>query len=79
MTAAALRINTDAKRGRFTIGEHLMVSTTNGSSPFSGGFFGGNPFYDTFSMLLIIPVQDASYVSAVKPGGWGIGSNNAKT
>lgn len=76
---AALRINTEASRGRFRIGENLMISSTRGSSPFSGGFFGGNPFYDAFSMLPIIPVSDPSFVSDVNPGGWGIGSINAKT
>ena len=76
---AALRINTETSRGRFRIGENLMISSTHGRSPFSGGNFGGNPFYDAFSMLPIIPVQSAAFVSDANPGGWGIGSDNART
>jgi len=76
---AALRINTETSRGRVRIGENLMLSTTYGSSPFSGGAFGGNPFYDAFNMLPIIPVSGAEFVSDTNPGGWGIGSNSART
>lgn len=76
---AALRINTEGSKGRVRVGENLMVSTSYGRSPFSGGAFGGNPFYDAFSMLPIIPIQDYSFISDANPGGWGIGSNDART
>jgi TonB-linked SusC/RagA family outer membrane protein len=76
---AALRINTETSRGRFRVGENIMISSSHGRSPFSGGSFGGNPFYDAFSMLPIIPVQHAAFVSEANPGGWGIGSDNART
>ncbi|GAB3425794.1 SusC/RagA family TonB-linked outer membrane protein [Niabella aquatica] len=76
---AALRINTEAKRGRVKVGENILISTSYGSAPFSGGAFGGNPFYDAFNMLPIIPVKDEAFVSDANPGGWGIGSNNART
>jgi len=75
----ALRINTETSRGRVRIGENLMLSTSYGTSPFSGGSFGGNPFYDAFNMLPIIPIKGSEFVSDANPGGWGIGSNSART
>lgn len=75
----ALRINTETTRGRVTIGENMLISTTHGRSPFSGGAFGGNPFYDAFGMLPIIPVRSARFVTDANPGGWGIGSDDART
>lgn len=76
---AAFRINTEATRGRFRVGENIMISSSHGRSPFSGGAFGGNPFYDAFNMLPIIPVKRENFVSDANPGGWGIGSNDART
>src|SRR5690606_15381348 len=52
----ALRTNTESSRGRLRIVENLMISATHGRSPFSGGNFGGNPFYDASSMLPIMPL-----------------------
>ncbi|PRD49023.1 TonB-dependent receptor [Sphingobacterium haloxyli] len=76
---AALRINTETSRGRFRVGENILISSTHGRAPFSGGAFGGNPFYDAFSMLPIIPIQRPDFVSDANPGGWGIGSDYART
>ncbi|MBE8719379.1 SusC/RagA family TonB-linked outer membrane protein [Sphingobacterium pedocola] len=76
---AALRLNTETSRGRFRVGENLMISSSYGREPFSGGAFGGNPFYDAFGMLPIIPIKGTGFVSDANPGGWGIGSDNART
>ncbi|KGE14490.1 SusC/RagA family TonB-linked outer membrane protein [Sphingobacterium deserti] len=76
---AAFRINTEGSRGRVRVGENILISSSYGRSPFSGGAFGGNPFYDAFNMLPIIPIKGQEFVSEANPGGWGIGSNNART
>ncbi|MBC8034488.1 MAG: SusC/RagA family TonB-linked outer membrane protein, partial [Chitinophagaceae bacterium] len=49
------------------------------SSPFTDNFEVGNPWYDIWNNLPIIPVQDPTLVSSNNPGGWGIGSANART
>lgn len=56
-----------------------MLSNSTRNSPFEGGFEIGNPWYDIFDNLPIIPVRDPSLVTAANPGGWGMGSNNART
>jgi len=70
---AALRINTQAKKGIVTIGENLMLSNTIGRNP--GG--GINAFYEAPQSLPIIPVKDPSYNTIpANPAGWGFGSTD---
>ncbi|MCW3113525.1 MAG: TonB-dependent receptor plug [Segetibacter sp.] len=75
----ALRINTEASRGRFKFGENVMLSHSTRNSPFEGGFEIGNPWYDVWNNLPILPVRDPSLVTTANRGGWGMGSNNART
>lgn len=74
----ALRLNSSMKMGRLTIGENLVLSTSNTTQPL-GSFDTGNPFYDIATMLPVIPVQDPSFVSDANPGGYGIGTPDAFT
>jgi TonB-dependent SusC/RagA subfamily outer membrane receptor len=76
---AALRINSDASRGRFKITQNLMISNSNRQSPQQGNFEVGNPWYDLFNHLPILPVRDPKYISAANPSGYSIGSNAART
>lgn len=66
----SLRINTRSELGRFTIGENIVLTNSNGSN-IPGGI---NPIYDMATNLPVIPVQDPRYVSAANPGGYGIGT-----
>jgi TonB-dependent starch-binding outer membrane protein SusC len=75
----ALRINSDISRGRFKITENLMLSNSNRHSPQQGNFEVGNPWYDLFNNLPILPVQEQKFVSTANPSGYGIGSNEART
>jgi TonB-linked SusC/RagA family outer membrane protein len=73
---SSLRINTEAKKGIFTIGENMMLSNTNGQHP--GG--GVNVFYESASMLPIIDVQGDQYKSIqYNPAGWGMGTTDNPT
>ena len=76
---AAVRINTEATRNKFTFGENMMISSTERNTPFQGGFAEGNAWYDMWTSLPIIPVQSADLVSTSNPGGWGYGSFNARS
>jgi TonB-linked SusC/RagA family outer membrane protein len=81
---AALRINSDASRGRFKLTENLMISNSTRKSPKQdnpavGDFEVGNPWYDLFNNLPILPVRDPSFVSSANPSGYSIGSNAART
>ncbi|RYZ48236.1 MAG: SusC/RagA family TonB-linked outer membrane protein, partial [Sphingobacteriales bacterium] len=76
---AALRVNSEVSRGRFKITENLMISNSNRNSPVQGNFEVGNPWYDLFNNLPILPVQAQQYVTAANPGGYAFGSNNART
>ncbi|WP_460672748.1 SusC/RagA family TonB-linked outer membrane protein [Larkinella ripae] len=67
---ASLRINTRSEFGRFTFGENLVLTNSNGNN-IPGGI---NPIYDMASNLPVIPVQDPRFVSAANPGGYGIGT-----
>lgn len=71
---ASLRINTEGKRGRFKVGENLLISHTNDRRP-----QGINPFYDMVTMLPIIPIQGNAYKTATNPSGYGIGTDDAVT
>ncbi len=73
---ATLRINTEAKKGMLTIGENMVLSSTQGKNP--GG--GVNAFYEAPQMSPIIAVQDPSYATQqYNPGGWGFGTNQSPT
>jgi len=76
---ASLRINSDASRGRFKITQSLMLSNSNRASPQQGNFEVGNPWYDLFNHLPILPVQDPKYISSANPSGYSLGSNSART
>lgn len=76
---AALRINTEATRGFFKFGENVMLSSSVRNSPYENNFEVGNPWYDVWNNLPIIPVRDTSMISTSNPGGWGMGSANAGT
>lgn len=70
---ASLRINTEARKGRLTIGENMMLSNTDGHVP--GG--GINAFYEATTMLPIIGVQGDQYKGIPSnPGGWGMGTSD---
>ena len=69
---ASLRINTEAKKGRLTVGENLLLSNSDGNYP--GG--GVNAFYEAALSPPVIPVQDKSYIDPItNPSGWGFGTN----
>ncbi|MDT3403585.1 SusC/RagA family TonB-linked outer membrane protein [Mucilaginibacter terrae] len=72
---ASFRVNTETTKGRFKFGENIALSSSNLRSPFEGGAFAGNPWYDMFSSVPLIPVQDNALISTNNPGGWGYGSN----
>jgi TonB-linked SusC/RagA family outer membrane protein len=71
----SLRINTESTKGKFKFGENLALSTSNLTSPFQGGFAEGNPWYDVWSSVPLIPVRSNNLISANNPGGWGYGDN----
>lgn len=75
----SLRINTETTKGRFKFGENMAISTSNNSSPFQGGFAEGNPWYDAFNSVPLIPVQNNALISNNNPGGWGYGGGNINT
>jgi len=76
---AALRINSEVSRGRFKISENLMLSNSNRHAPFQGTFEVGNPWYDMFNNLPLIPVRDNSYITVSNPGGYGMGTDEIPT
>ncbi|WP_018617723.1 TonB-dependent receptor plug domain-containing protein [Spirosoma luteum] len=51
---ASLRINTKSQLGRFTVGENILLTSSNIQNPPAGI----NPIYDMAGMLPVIPVQD---------------------
>ena len=70
---ASIRVNTESRKGRLTIGENMMISNSNGSNP--GG--GVNAFYESPTILPIIGVQGNQYKTIPSnPAGWGMGTNN---
>lgn len=76
---AALRINSDASKGRFKVTENLMISNSLRRSPQEGNFEVNNPWYDIFNNLPILPVRGNEFITAANPSGYSIGSNNART
>ncbi len=71
----SIRINTESKKGRFTFGENLAISTNNNNQPSNEG----NPWEDAFTSLPIIPIQSDALISTSNPGGWGYGDNGFAT
>jgi TonB-linked SusC/RagA family outer membrane protein len=67
----SVRVNSEASRGRLTVGEALAVAQGN-QRAFPNGIFGGQalPLIDVVSLLPTIPVRDPN-----NPGGWGYGSD----
>lgn len=81
---SALRINSELSRGRFKITENLMISNSQRHTPQESthavpNFEVGNPWYDMFSNLPILPVQSNAFVTSANPQGYSIGSGNART
>jgi TonB-linked SusC/RagA family outer membrane protein len=72
---ASFRVNTESTKGRFKFGENLAITSSTSQSPFQGGNFAGNPWYDMFTSVPLIPVRDNSLIGTNNPGGWGYGSN----
>lgn len=70
----SFRVNSELRKGRLKIGENFTVTNSIGNAPFQGGAFAGNPWYDMFSSVPIIPVRSDDLVSPSNPGGWGYGS-----
>lgn len=69
MDRVAFRVNTQAKRGIFSIGENLAVSNTRVDEMFTG--FPGSPIFGVYRMLPTIPVYDEN-----NPGGYGYGDED---
>ena len=59
----SFRVNSDARSGRFSIGENLALSQGNQQG------LNGYPLIDVVRMVPTIPVRDPG-----NPGGWGYGS-----
>lgn len=74
----SFRINSKGKKGKFTIGENIVLTNSNAKRPF-GSIDTGNPFYDMVMMLPVIPIKNDSYITDVNPSGWGIGTTDAVT
>jgi len=70
---ASLRINSEAKKGRLTFGENILISNSNGKNP--GG--GVNAFYEAPLSLPIIAVKGTQYAGIPSnPGSWGMGTSD---
>jgi TonB-linked SusC/RagA family outer membrane protein len=67
----SLRVNSEASRGRLTVGQALAVSQAN-QRAFPNGIFGGQalPLIDVVSLLPTIAVRDPN-----NPSGYGYGSD----
>jgi TonB-linked SusC/RagA family outer membrane protein len=63
-----LRVNTEGKKGIFSIGENISLTST------SRDLMEGNPLIDMVRMLPVIPIYDPK-----NPGGYGYGSDGAYT
>lgn len=73
---SSLRINTEVRKGRLTIGENLVISSSDGHNP--GG--GVNAFYESATMLPIIGIQGDQYKNIPSnPSGWGLGTQGNPT
>jgi TonB-linked SusC/RagA family outer membrane protein len=71
----SLRINTETTKGIFKFGENLALSTNNNKKPSDEG----NPWFDAFTSMPIIPVQSNALISSANPGGYGYGNSTFAT
>jgi TonB-linked SusC/RagA family outer membrane protein len=70
---ASLRINAEARKGRLTFGENLVLSYSYGKNP--GGAI--NAFYEAPLSLPIIAVKGPQYAGIpANPAGWGMGTSD---
>jgi len=70
---ASLRLNSEFRKGRLSIGENMMLSNSNGKNP--GG--GVNAFYEAPLSLPIIAVKGPQYSGIpANPAGWGMGTSD---
>jgi TonB-linked SusC/RagA family outer membrane protein len=76
---ASLRVNSEVSRGRIKLSENLMLSSSTRQSPVQGNFEVGNPWYDMFNNLPILPVRGDEFITAANPSGYSIGSMDART
>lgn len=73
---SSIRLNTEAKKGRLTVGENMMMSATDQQTV--GG--GSNPIYDAVNLLPVIAVQGDQYKNIPSnPAGWGMGTTDFPT
>ncbi len=69
---ASLRINSEARKGRLTVGENMVLSYNYGNNP--GG--GVNAFYEAPLSLPIIGAKGPQYSGIpANPQGWGMGTS----
>ena len=71
-----IRLNSNAKFSRFTIGQNLLLSWVHTDTMASRGV-GVNPFVDMIAMPPVVALQGDRYKGQENPEGWGIGLNNA--
>lgn len=71
----SVRINTESTKGKFKFGENFALSSSVANAPFQGGFAEGNPWFDMWSSVPLIPIRANNLISANNPGGWGYGNN----
>lgn len=76
---ASLRVNSQVSRGRIKLSENLMLSSSTRKSPVQGNFEVGNPWYDMFNNLPILPVQGDEFITPANPSGYSLGSIDART
>jgi TonB-linked SusC/RagA family outer membrane protein len=70
---ASLRLNSEFRKGRLTLGENMLLSNSNGKNP--GG--GVNAFYEAPLSLPIIGVKGQQYSGIpANPAGWGMGTSD---
>jgi TonB-linked SusC/RagA family outer membrane protein len=68
---SSLRINTETKKGRFSFGENVLLTSTNNKYPNRG-----NAISDMGRLLPNIPIQDPRFITGSNPGGWSTGTND---
>ena len=70
---ASLRLNSEFRKGRLSVGENMVLSNSNGKNP--GG--GINAFYEAPLSLPIIAVKGPQYSGIpANPAGWGMGTSD---
>jgi TonB-linked SusC/RagA family outer membrane protein len=70
---ASLRMNSEFRKGRLSLGENMLLSNSNSKNP--GG--GVNAFYEAPLSLPIIAVKGQQYSGIpANPAGWGMGTSD---